>query len=42
MAVFRTEKIRNYAVMHNHHLSNTGLRLKSKGLLFMMLRLSAD
>ena len=37
MAVFRIERIRDYTVMSNHHLRDTGLSLKSKGLLSMML-----
>ena len=32
MAVFRIEKTRDYTVMSNHHLRDTGLSLKSKGL----------
>ena len=39
MAVFRIEKTRDYTVMSNHHLRNSGLSLKSKGLLSMMLSL---
>ncbi|MPM17266.1 hypothetical protein SDC9_63654 [bioreactor metagenome] len=39
MAVFRVEKTRDYTVMANHHLKNTELTLKSKGLLSMMLSL---
>ena len=33
MAVFRIEKTRDYTVMANHHLRNTKLSLKAKGLL---------
>ena len=33
MAVFRIEKTRDYTVMSNHHLRNTALSLKAKGLL---------
>lgn len=33
MAVFRVEKTRDYTVMANHHLRNTELSLKAKGLL---------
>ena len=33
MAVFRIEKTRDYTVMSNHHLRNTNLSLKAKGLL---------
>ena len=32
MAVFRIERNRDYTVMSNHHLRDTGLSLKSKGL----------
>ena len=39
MAVFRIEKTRDYTVMSNHHLQNTRLFLKSKGLFSMMLPL---
>jgi hypothetical protein len=39
MAVFRVEKTRDYTVMANHHLKDTGLSLKAKGLLSMMLSL---
>lgn len=39
MAVFRVEKTRDYTVMSNHHLKDTGLSLKAKGLLSMMLSL---
>ena len=39
MAVFRIEKTRNYTVMSNHHLRNTDLSLKAKGLLSLMLSL---
>lgn len=39
MAVFRVEKTRDYTVMSNHHLRNTKLSLKSKGLLSLMLSL---
>ena len=37
MAVFRIEKTRDYTVMSNHHLRNTALSLKAKGLLSLML-----
>lgn len=37
MAVFRIEKTRDYTVMANHHLRNTALSLKAKGLLSLML-----
>lgn len=39
MAVFRIEKNQNYTVMSNHHLQNTALSLKAKGLLSLMLSL---
>ena len=39
MAVFRVERTRDYTVMSNHHLKDTGLTPKSKGLLSMMLSL---
>ena len=39
MAVFRSEKTRDYTVMSNHHLKDRTLTLKSKGLLSMMLSL---
>ena len=37
MAVFRIEKTRDYTVMSNHHLRNTDLSLKAKGLLRTVL-----
>ena len=39
MAVFRIDKTRDYTVMSNHHLRNTSLSLKAKGLLSLMLSL---
>jgi hypothetical protein len=39
MAVFRVEKTKDYTVMSNHHLRNTNLSLKAKGLLSLMLSL---
>lgn len=39
MAVFRVEKTKDYTVMANHHLRNTVLSLKAKGLLSLMLSL---
>lgn len=39
MAVFRVEKSRDFTVMSNHHLRNTALTLKAKGLLSLMLSL---
>ena len=37
MPVFRIERTRDYTVMSNHHLKNSALSLKAKGLLSMML-----
>ena len=42
MAVFRIEKTRDYTVMSNHHLRNTELSLKAKGMLSLMLSLPED
>ena len=42
MAVFRIDKTRDYTVMSNHHLRNTELSLKAKGLLSLMLSLPDD
>lgn len=42
MAVFRIERTRDYTVMSNHHLRDTNLSLKAKGLLSMMLSLPED
>lgn len=39
MAVFRVEKTRDFTVMSNHHLRNTKLSLKAKGLISLMLSL---
>lgn len=39
MAVCRIEKTKDYTVMANHHLRNTELSLKAKGLLSLMLSL---
>ena len=39
MAVFRVKKTKDYTVMANHHLRNTSLSLKAKGLLSLMLSL---
>jgi hypothetical protein len=39
LAVFRVEKTKDYTVMANHHLRNTELSLKAKGLLSLMLSL---
>ena len=35
MAVFRVERTRDYTVMCNHHLKDSNLSLKAKGLLSM-------
>ena len=42
MAVFRVEKTKDYTVMANHHLRNTQLSLKAKGLLSLMLSLPGN
>ena len=42
MAVYRVERTRDYTVMSNYHLKDTGLSLKSKGLLSLMLSLPDD
>ena len=42
MAVFRIKKTKNYTVMSNHHLRNTNLSLKAKGLLSLMLSLPEE
>ena len=42
MAVFRIAKTRDYTVMSNHHLRNTDLSLKAKGLLSLMLSLPEE
>ncbi len=39
MAVIRVEKTKDYTVMSNHHLRDTNLSLKAKGLLSLMLSL---
>lgn len=39
MAVFRIEKSKDYTVMSNHHLRNTDLSLRAKGLLSQILSL---
>ena len=39
MAVFRVEKTKDFTIMCNHHLRNTDLSLKAKGLLSLMLSL---
>ena len=39
MAVFRIEKTKDFTVMSNHHLRNSELSLKAKGLLSQMLSL---
>ena len=41
-AVFRIERNRDYTVMSNHHLWDTELSLKPKGLLSMMLSLPEE
>ena len=42
MPVMRVQKNNNYTVMANHHLRDTQLSLKAKGLLSVMLSLPAD
>ena len=42
MAVFRNANTRDYTRMPNHHLRNTKLSLKAKGLLSLMLSLPED
>ena len=42
MPTFRVERTGNYTVMSNHHLRNTKLSLKSKGLLSQMLSLPEE
>ena len=42
MAVFRVEKTKDYTVMAKHHLRNTELSLKAKGLLSLMLSLPEE
>ncbi len=42
MAVFRVEKTKDFTIMCNHHLRNTALTLKAKGLLSLMLSLQED
>lgn len=37
MAVFRVERTRDYTVMCNHHLKDSNLSLKAKGLLSMIV-----
>lgn len=37
MAIFRIGKTRDYTVMSNHHLRNTNLSLKAKGLRSLVL-----
>jgi len=42
MAVFRIEKNKDYTIMSNHHLRNTSLSLKAKGLQSLFLSLPPD
>lgn len=42
MSVMRVEKNSNYTVMANYHLRDKGISLKAKGLLSVMLSLSAE
>ena len=39
MPVFRIEKTKDFTVMSNHHLRNSEISLKAKGLLSQMLSL---
>ena len=39
MAVFRVEKTKDFTIMCNHHLRNTELSLKAKGMLSLMVSL---
>ena len=39
MAVFKINKTKDYTVMSNHHLKETEMSLKAKGLLSVMLSL---
>ena len=42
MPVFRTEKVKDYAVIAKHHLKNKNLSYKAKGLLTFMLSVPDD
>jgi len=42
MPVFRTEKVRDYAVIAKHHLKNKSLSYKAKGLMTFMLCVPDD
>lgn len=42
MAIFRTEKTKDYTVMSNYHLKDKKISLKAKGLLSQMLSLPED
>lgn len=42
MAVFRIAKTKDYTIMSNHHLRNTSLTLKAKGLQSLFLSLPPD
>jgi hypothetical protein len=42
MAVFRIEKSKDFTIMSNHHLRNTTLSLKAKGLQSLMLSLPEE
>ena len=39
MAVFRVERTRDYTVMCNHHLKDSNLSLKAKGLLLSLIHI---
>ena len=42
MAIFRVRHDKDYTVMSNHHLRDSALSLKAKGLLSQMLALPDD
>ena len=42
MAVFRVEKTKDFTVMSNHHLRNSKLSLKAKGLMSLIFSLPED
>jgi len=42
MAVFRTEKTKDFTIMSNYHFKDKQLSMKAKGLLSMMLSFSDD
>lgn len=42
MSVFRVQKTRNFTIMSNHHLQDTSLSFKARGILSTMLSLPDD